>query len=98
MKAYFDPSGISPQAVRSEEGIRTLTQQFQGLFLQEMLKSMRKASQVMQSDLTSGMDTTFLEMMDNQMALSMAEDDAMGLTDLLMEQLSHGQGLLESSS
>lgn len=81
-KLRAEARGDSPKAVRAA------ARQFEALFLQMMLKSMRKATESFQSGLLSNDQTRFYQgLADQQLALSMARDTGMGLAKLLVEQL-----------
>jgi flagellar protein FlgJ len=66
--------------------LEEVASQFEAIFLQQMLKSMRDAT--MQSDLfdSSQMDT-YQSMADQQMALQLAESGGMGLARMMVEQM-----------
>jgi flagellar protein FlgJ len=62
---------------------REAARQFEALFVQMMMKSMRDAS----AALGAGGDTTYQEMFDQQIALEMTRGKGLGLADMLMRQL-----------
>jgi len=66
--------------------LEEVASQFEAIFLQQMLKSMRDAT--MKSDLfdSSQMDT-YQSMADQQMALQLAESGGMGLARMMVEQM-----------
>lgn len=71
----------------SPAALRAAARQFEALFLQMMLKSMRKATQTFQSGLLSSDQTRFYQgLADQQLALSMAQESGLGLAKLLVEQ------------
>ena len=73
-----------------EKGLSQAADQFEAIFLQMMLKSMRDA--IPQSDLLSSNETdTYTSMLDKQWAQKMAGH--VGLSDMLVEQL-QGRGLV----
>jgi flagellar protein FlgJ len=61
-------------------------QQFEGLFIQMMLKNMRAAAVMDESQHSSYMDF-YSEMYDKQMALMMSQQGGIGIADLLHKQL-----------
>ncbi len=70
----------------AKSATREAAQQFEALFLQMMLKSMRDAS--IKSDLieSSGKDT-FEAMFDKEVSLAMAKRNTLGLADLLVKHM-----------
>ncbi len=72
----------------SPKAVRAAARQFEALFLQMMLKSMRKATEGFQSGLLSNDQTRFYQgLADQQLALSLSRDTGMGLAKLLVQQL-----------
>lgn len=76
----------------SPETLRAVAQQFEALFTQMMLKSMRDAS--LGDDLFDGGGETkqYRDMFDQQLALTMSKGRGIGLADMLVQQLSGGLG------
>lgn len=73
-----------------EQGSQEVLQQFEALFLQQMLKSMRAASLgdgLLQSEQTE----FFRDMYDQQIATDMAQNRLLGISDLLSRDLGIGQ-------
>lgn len=70
--------------------------QFESIFLQQMLKSMRDAT--VKSDLfdSSQMDT-YQSMADQQLAVSLAESGGIGLARMMVEQMQSGGYVPESN-
>ncbi|MGD8339317.1 MAG: flagellar assembly peptidoglycan hydrolase FlgJ [Gammaproteobacteria bacterium] len=62
-------------------------QQFEALFLQMMLKSMRSAG----SSFAEDRDRSYEEMFDREIAVELARSDSLGIADLLLKQIGHGQ-------
>lgn len=91
--AMPEPQGLSAlkRAARasgppSTETLRAVAQQFEALFTQMMLKSMREAS--LGDDLFGSEQTNFYrDMHDQQLALTMAKQKGLGLSDMLVRQL-----------
>jgi flagellar protein FlgJ len=70
-------------ARQSPEAAREAARQFEALFVQMMLKSMRDANAV----LGENRDRTYEEMFDQQVALEMTRGKGLGLADMLVRQL-----------
>nr|WP_285817628.1 flagellar assembly peptidoglycan hydrolase FlgJ [Echinimonas agarilytica] len=77
-------------AQKDEKGaLREVALQFESIFMQMMLKGMREANAAFESDLfNSNYSKFYRDMSDQQMALSMSEQGALGLADVMIEQLS----------
>lgn len=84
---YSDFSGLNQLQAdareRTPETTREAARQFEALFVQMMLKSMREAGSVFAED----RDTTYDEMFDQQIAIEMTREKGMGLADMLVRQL-----------
>ena len=75
----------------SEQNVRKVAQEFESLFLNEMLKSMRSATEVLSQDnpLNSQASKQYQDMHDQQLSVTLArEGGGIGLADVLMRQLS----------
>jgi flagellar protein FlgJ len=72
------------------EALREVARQFESIFTKMMLDSMRKASF---GDPIFGSDQAdmYQGMMDDQLAIEMSQGKGLGLADLLIRQLSHGE-------
>jgi len=87
---YLDFSGLGKLKGQARSDAKAATretaQQFEAMFLQMMLKSMRDAS--VKSDLneSSGKDT-FEGMFDKEISLAMAKRNSLGLADLLVKHM-----------
>lgn len=77
-----------------------VAKQFEGLFLQMVMKSMREANQVFSKDnpFHSDATNTYQQMYDQQMALCMSQGNGLGLAKTLMDQLSHNPHLSKTSA
>lgn len=88
---YNDFSGLAnlkaEAAKESPEATREAARQFEALFVQMMLKSMRSASEV----LGEKRDTNYEEMFDQQIALEMTRDRGIGLAEMLVRQIAPDQ-------
>ena len=72
--------------------MRETAQQFEALFIQMMLKSMREANNVMKSDLVqSEAMETFEGLYDKEMSVQMSKRNNLGLADSLVRQVSQMQ-------
>jgi len=79
----------------SPEAERTVAKQFEALFIQMMLKSMREASM---GDELFGSDqvNTYRDMFDQQLSLTLANGNGIGLASTMLQQLG-GRGAPQSS-
>ncbi|MGH8441046.1 MAG: rod-binding protein, partial [Pseudomonas sp.] len=102
--AYTDLNRLSSLKVGdrdSDANLRKVAQEFESLFLNEMLKSMRSASDVLAKDNPLNTETTkqYQQMYDQQLAVSMSrEGGGIGLQEVLMRQLSKQKAAPASSS
>jgi flagellar protein FlgJ len=91
---YTDFEGLNALKTQArtdkESALREVARQFESLFLAEMLKSMRKAGDVMAegSYLNTNESKAYRDMFDNQISLSMSGNQGTGLADALVRQLS----------
>ena len=70
----------------SKEASKAVAQQFEGLFVQMMLKNMRAAAVVDPAQHSSNMDF-YMDMYDKQMSLMLSQQGGIGIADLLERQL-----------
>ncbi|WP_342622886.1 flagellar assembly peptidoglycan hydrolase FlgJ [Pseudomonas alkylphenolica] len=102
--AYTDLNRLSSLKVGdrdSDANLRKVAQEFESLFLNEMLKSMRSASDVLAKDNPLNTETTkqYQQMYDQQLAVSMSrEGGGIGLQEVLMRQLSKQKAASASNS
>ncbi|WP_339807055.1 flagellar assembly peptidoglycan hydrolase FlgJ [uncultured Marinobacter sp.] len=90
---YTDFSGLN--ALKNQAGddrkgaLEEVARQFEGLFLSQMLKSMRAANKVLAEGnyLNSQQSEFYQDMFDSQLSLSMSRGQGMGLTDAMVRQL-----------
>lgn len=77
----------------SPENLQRVAQQFESLFLNVMLKSMRDANQAFAegNPLNTPQTRFYQDMYDNQMAVHLAESQGMGLADVMLRQLAPQQ-------
>lgn len=73
--------------------LRQVAQQFESLFMQMLLKSMREANRGLGGDALFGSDQAdfYQGMFDNQIAMHLAQGQGLGLADMLVQQLSRGR-------
>lgn len=101
--SYHDLSSlqqISSNAGKDEKAaLRQAAEQFESIFFGMLLSSMRKANEGFEVDGMMNSQTTkfYRDMQDSQMATDLAQKDALGLADLLVEQLSPALGKKASS-
>ena len=88
----LDPNGLAGLKRAAKEGapspatLKQVAQQFEALFMQMMLKSMREAS--FGDDLfESDQGNFYRDMYDQQLALTLAKQQGIGITDVLVRQL-----------
>ena len=87
---YADPASLGSlkQSAKAANPatLREAARQFESLFTQMMLKSMREANF---GDSLAGSDTTdfYQEMHDSQLAVEMSKGRGLGLADMLVQQL-----------
>ncbi len=92
---YFDANGLSHlkrevKAEQTTENIRQVAQQFESLFLNQVLKSMREASPG--TDIFASKSSLFYrDMLDKQLSVSLSSGGGIGLADVLVEQLTANQ-------
>ncbi len=88
---YNDMSGFSDmrRLARNDPdtALRQVAEQFEAIFMQMMLKSMRDAS-MGNSLFDNDQSQMYQEMFDNQLSLSLSKDSSNGLADILVKQLS----------
>ncbi|MBU2923261.1 flagellar assembly peptidoglycan hydrolase FlgJ [Colwellia sp. 1_MG-2023] len=72
--------------------LQEAAQQFEAIFMQMLLKSMRKAQDVLESDSPFNSESTkfYRDMSDQQMAVELSSNGSLGLTDLIVRQLGGG--------
>ncbi|MBH2035098.1 MAG: flagellar assembly peptidoglycan hydrolase FlgJ [Pseudomonadales bacterium] len=81
----------------SEANVHKVAQEFESLFLNEMMKAMRAANAVFAEGnfMNSNESKTYQDMHDQQLAITMSKQNGVGLADVLERQLSktlHGAG------
>ncbi|MNZ30507.1 Peptidoglycan hydrolase FlgJ [compost metagenome] len=80
----------------SEGNIRKVAQEFESLFLNEMLKTMRSANEVFAKDnyLNSETSKQYQDMYDQQLSVSLSRDGhGIGIADVMVRQMQQMQGV-----
>ncbi len=80
----------------SDANLKKVAQEFESLFVGEMLKSMRSANDVLGKDNPMNTETTkqYQSMYDQQLAVTLSKQgNGIGLQDVLMRQLSKNKGV-----
>jgi flagellar protein FlgJ len=90
---YNDLNGLNSlkSLARKDDAaaLKGVAQQFESMFINMMLKSMRDATDVMSSDLLSSNESKFYrDMHDQQLSLHLAESGGYGLAEVMFEQMS----------
>lgn len=76
----------------SEANVRQVAQEFESLFVSEMMKAMRSANDVLADDLfNSNESKTYRDMYDQQMAVTLTQGKGIGMADVLVRQMSSMQ-------
>jgi flagellar protein FlgJ len=101
-KSYNDFTALGElrgKAQRNDAGaMRESAEQFEALFIQMMLKSMREASSVMKSDLLhNNAQETFEGMYDKEISMQMAKRNALGFSDVVIKNLSQQKSVPSTS-
>ena len=97
---YNDMGALADLRTRAQsnpnDAVDEVAQQFEALFIQMMLKSMRDA--VEEGGLfDSHQLETYEQMADQQLALNMASDGGIGLAEAMITQLSRAQSTVDAS-
>ena len=80
---------LQQQLSQSGDDIKKVAGQFESLFVNMMLKSMREASQVLAEEnyLNSFETKMYQDMLDEQISISLADTNTLGLAEMMMVQL-----------
>jgi flagellar protein FlgJ len=84
---------------QSPTALKEAARQFESLFTQMLLKSMREANKSFGEDSLFGSDQAdmYQDMFDDQMAMQMSKGKGLGLADMLVRQLQGGVGATNES-
>ena len=101
-RSYLDFEGLGKLRGQARQdgkaALRETAQQFEGMFLQMMLKSMREASSAMKSDLLqNSAQETFEGMYDKEISMQMAKRNALGFADVVVKNLSQQKAVPSTS-
>jgi peptidoglycan hydrolase FlgJ len=92
-KVAFDANGLNnlKQAAKesSPEAIKAVAKQFEAIFMNMMLKSMREATSSQDNPFDNEQSRTFTSMLDQQLSSNLSTK-GLGLADILAKQLSKG--------
>ncbi|ELB2054188.1 flagellar assembly peptidoglycan hydrolase FlgJ [Vibrio parahaemolyticus] len=76
-----------------QEALHEAARQFESIFTSMMLKSMREANEGFESNIMNSQNEKFYrQMLDEQMASELSANGSMGLADMIVAQLTAGQG------
>jgi len=94
---FLDINGLNSIRQQSKEtdksskeaALQTAAKQFEAIFMQMLMKSMRKAQEVLESDSPFNSESTkfYRDMHDQQMSLELSNNGSLGLSDLIVRQL-----------
>tara|TARA_B110000208_G_scaffold166043_1_gene204668 strand:+ start:1705 stop:2766 length:1062 start_codon:yes stop_codon:yes gene_type:complete len=86
-------------ADQKKAALQEAAQQFEAIFMQMLLKSMRKAQDVLASDSPFNSETSksYREMHDQQMAMELSTSGSLGLSELIVRQLGGDDNFTPSS-
>ena len=94
INSYLDFAGLSNLRAKAkddqESAAKEVGRQFEAMFVQMMMKSVRQANDTIKSDLmgSSAVDT-FEEMYHNELSQVMASNDAFGISDWLVQHVNN---------
>jgi len=102
---YNDFSSLARLRVdaRKDEksALKEVAKQFESVFVQMMIKSMRDASEPLQGDLFHGNESkAYTDMYDKQLGLELTKSNGIGLADVIVRQLSpqHTQNIIKPAA
>lgn len=94
VRTYLDFSGLGTLRAKAQQdqtaALKETAQQFEGLFIQMVLKSMRDAIPKDEEN-TSSMRETFEGLFDQEISGHMAQRSALGVTDFLVRAVQRQQ-------
>ena len=87
-KSYLDFSGLGELRAKAQQNqdkaLKETSQQFEGLFIQMMMKSMRDASETMKDEENeSNARATFEDMFDREISVQMSKRSALGVAGFI---------------
>ena len=101
-RSYLDFSGLGELRGKAQQhddsALRETAQQFEAMFIQMMLKSMRDANNEMKSDLVqSDAAETFEGMYDKEVSVKLAQRNALGLADSIVRNVQQRQSMMTAA-
>ncbi|MFT5755373.1 MAG: flagellar protein FlgJ [Alteromonadaceae bacterium] len=94
---YLDLGGLnsireqsnSTDKASKDAALQTAAKQFEGIFMQMLMKSMRKAQDVLESDSPFNSESSkfYRDMHDQQLSLELSSNGSLGLAELIVRQL-----------
>ncbi|KPJ92055.1 MAG: hypothetical protein AMJ53_10155 [Gammaproteobacteria bacterium SG8_11] len=81
----------------SVDDLRVVAQQFEAIFIQQMLKTMRDAS-LSEGLFDSNASDFYVDMLDKQMSLNLSAGKGIGLADIIVQQLSSRLNLTDEQA
>jgi len=102
--SYHDFSSLQQirgNAAKDKEGaLRQAAEQFESIFFNMLLSSMRKANEAFEVEgmMNSQASKFYRDMQDSQMATELSQSGALGLADILVKQLSPAMGIAPDAS
>jgi len=93
-QAYTDLASLGQIKVQaqsdSQGALREVAQQFESIFMNMVLKSMRNANEAFSEEgfLSNQQSKLYRDMYDQQISLNMTEGPGLGMADMLVKQLS----------
>ncbi len=94
---FLDVNGLSDVRAQSKssnkedkaEALQSAAKQFEAIFMQMLMKSMRSAQDVLESDSPFNSESTkfYRDMHDQQMSLELSNNGSLGLSELIVRQL-----------
>jgi flagellar protein FlgJ len=95
---YSDMSGFASLRAAAQQNSKSalpaVAKQFESIFTQMMLKSMRDASSAMGDDIMGSQAVnSYRDMFDHQLSVTLSQGKGIGIADMLMRQLGGSQGV-----
>jgi flagellar protein FlgJ len=91
---FLDLGGLDSLRVQAQKGekgaLKEVAKQFEGIFIQMLMKSMRDANEAFKSDSPFNSESTafYEQMRDQQMSMDLSNKGMLGLAELMVQQLS----------
>lgn len=90
---YLDSQALASIKYDADQdaALREVSRQFEALFVQELFKRMRSATEALgdeENPLSNNSNSMFQSMLDNQLAMSVTQQRSFGLAEMLYQQLS----------